>query len=305
VDGLLHAVADLARRTIGESITVETVFDTDIWPLHVDPAQVESAILNLAINARDAMPSGGRLVIKAINARTRTAEKRLLGLMPGDYVAISVSDTGTGMTAEVQEHAFEPFYSTKEVGKGTGLGLSQVYGFARQTGGTAAIKSVPGEGTTVLLYLPRATRLADEHVSLLGQTPPRPTERKRVLLVEDEAEVRESIEAMLIDLGHLVLAAADGAAARQVLESSDEIDLLVTDAVMPHGVTGLDLVRDAQQIRPGLKTVLISGYLREAHDGPPKPPGLIFLEKPFLLAQLADAIASAFGTEAEAQPKTE
>lgn len=306
VDGVLHAVIGLVRRTIGESITVESSLDHQLWPLHVDPAQLESAILNLAINARDAMPSGGRLVIKAANISTTENDPRELSLAPGDYVAISVTDTGAGMTPEVQRRAFEPFYTTKEIGKGTGLGLSQVYGFARQSGGMATIDSAPGEGTTVALYLPRAAGSIELDESSSARRPHPSTEGISVLLVEDHAEVREIAEAMLAGLGCVVLTAADGIEARKALESRERVDLLVTDVVMPNGVSGLDLARDARRLRPDLKVVIVSGYLRETQNAPIEMPGLVFLEKPFRLEQLANAVAAAFAEPSErptAEPK--
>ncbi len=293
VDGLLQGIAELARRTIGESITVDVALDPDLWRLHVDPTQFESAILNLAINARDAMPEGGHLAIAAVNVRLSEEERRRLGLAPVDYVAVSVIDSGVGMPPDILVRAFEPFYTTKDVGKGTGLGLSQVYGFAKQSGGTAAIESAPGKGTKVVLYLPRASGSIE-----LDARPPKEQSHPsikgtRVLLVEDQAEVRDAIEAMLVDLGLTVLTAKDGVAARKVLDSSETIDLLLTDVLMPHAVSGLALARDARKLRPDLKIIVVSGHLRQAHQDLRDIPGAIFLEKPFRPSQLAEAIAAA------------
>jgi signal transduction histidine kinase/DNA-binding response OmpR family regulator len=293
--GLLHDIGDMVRRTIGETIIVHVVIDPEIWRVHVDPAQLESAILNLAINSRDAMPSGGRLAITAKNTRLSADDQGKLGLPTGDYVVISVADTGIGMSAEVQRHAFEPFYTTKELGKGTGLGLAQVYGFARQSGGTAAIEGASGEGATALLYLPRAGRLAEHGRRSSDQQQRRMGAGRRVLLVEDQTEVREAVEAMLTNLGHIVSTAADGVAARSVVESDEAIDLLLTDVVMPNGISGFDLARHASRLRPELNVVLMSGYLRGAQNSEIWLPGVLLLKKPFRQAQLAEMIAAAFG----------
>jgi CheY-like chemotaxis protein len=239
------------------------------------------------------------------SAQTRTARTLwesfvrigTLGLASGDYVVIRVADTGVGMSAEVQQHAFEPFYTTKEIGKGTGLGLSQVYGFARQSGGTAAIESLPGDGTTAVLYLPRASGLVEHGRRSPDKQEHRVAARRRILLVEDQAEVRQAIKTMLDDLGHISSTAEDGVIARRVLESKKMIDLLLTDVVMPNGISGLDLARDARRLRPDLKIVVMSGYLRETQNRGIGLPGVLLLEKPFDQAQLAEMIAAAFGAE--------
>src|SRR6185312_2086499 len=214
-DTLIRGVGDLVRRTIGEEITVEIAAGPELWPVHVDPVQFEAAVLNLAINARDAMTGGGRLTISGRNERVAGAQAERLGLRPGSYIVTSVSDTGTGMSADVQRLAFEPFFTTKDVGKGTGLGLSQVYGFVRQSGGTAAIESAPGAGTRVSLYLPRAEAAAASQ--------PAPVEARRrlhngagktILIVEDQADVRDIIEMTLEDAGYRIRTARDGVAAR-------------------------------------------------------------------------------------------
>jgi PAS domain S-box-containing protein len=293
--GLLQDIGEMVRRTIGETIIVDVLIDRELWLVRLDPAQLESAILNLAINARDAMPSGGLLTITAKNTTISADDQSSLGLASGDYVVIRVADTGVGMSAEVQHHAFEPFYTTKEVGKGTGLGLAQVYGFARQSGGTAAIESLPGDGTTAVLYLPRASGVVEHGRRSRDKQRRRVAERRRILLVEDQAEVRHAIKTMLDDLGHIVSTAADGVIARSVLESKKVIDLLLTDVVMPNGISGLDLARDAGRLRPGLKIVVMSGYLRETRNREIGLPGVLLLEKPFDQAQLAEMIAAAFG----------
>jgi len=299
VDKLIRSVGDLVRRTIGESITVEISVEPRLWRSHLDPAQFESAILNLAINARDAMPDGGRLVIDGGNLSMGDSEARRLDLSPGDYIVTSVSDSGSGMTADVRRRAFEPFFTTKDIGKGTGLGLSQIYGFVRQSGGTATIDSAPGEGTTVALYLPRAAAPPVEE-SARARRPGRRGAGKTILVVEDQADVRDVIETSLHNLGYRVLTASDGVAARHVLESNQPIDLLLSDVVMPRGVSGLDLAEEARRRRQRLKVVLVSGYLRDNQGRVPAASGMTFLEKPFREAELADAVASALG---EKRPK--
>ena len=291
-DTLIRGVGDLVRRTIGEEITVEIAAGPELWPVHVDPVQFEAAVLNLAINARDAMTGGGRLTISGRNERVAGAQAERLGLRPGSYIVTSVSDTGTGMSADVQRLAFEPFFTTKDVGKGTGLGLSQVYGFVRQSGGTAAIESAPGAGTRVSLYLPRAEAAAASQ--------PAPVEARRrlhngagktILIVEDQADVRDIIEMTLEDAGYRIRTARDGVAARSILQSEESIDLLLTDVVLPNGVNGLDLAQSARRLRQDLKIVVMSGYLREL--GERDLAGLTFLEKPFRQSDLAATVAAA------------
>jgi signal transduction histidine kinase len=300
VEGLIRSVGDLVRRTIGEAITVEVRVEAELWPSYLDPAQFESAILNLAINARDAMPAGGRLLIKAENRTVTGDEAKRVGLTPGDYVVASVSDTGIGMTAEVKRRAFEPFYTTKEVGKGTGLGLSQIYGFVRQSGGTAIIDSAPGAGTTVALYLPRS------HDAVMQDLPSPERQRlpvgdgKTILVVEDQSDVRDVVETCLGDLGYRVLTARDGIAAREILQSDEAIDLLLTDIVMPNGVSGLDLARDARRLRQDLNIVAVSGHLDQTQHRAINGSGLVLLEKPFLPAKLAETIAAALADKRSA-----
>ena len=195
-------------------------------------------------------------------------------LASGDYVRISVTDTGVDMTRDVQRRGFEPFFTTKDVGKGTGLGLAQIYGFAKQSGGTATIESALGKGTTVALYLPRVDRE----------------------IVEDQPDVLEVIEVFLEGLDYRILTAADGVAARKLLESNEPIDLLLTDAVMPNGVSGMDLAHEARRLRQDLKIVMMSGYLRDPHSRADALPDLVFLEKPFRQTELAHAITGALSS---------
>ena len=290
---LVANISDLVRRAIGEAVTVELSADLELWPSRLDVAQFESAVLNLAINARDAMPAGGRLTIKAQNASVAEAEAQRLDLAPGDYVVIGVTDTGTGMTPTVLQRAFEPFFTTKDVGKGSGLGLAQIYGFARQSGGTAAIVSAVGAGTTVTLYFPKADTGIVEAESPAVENSTVQGRGKTVLLVEDRLDVRGAVEAALDGMGFRVLTAPDGAVARTTLESTEAIDLLLTDVVMPNGVSGLDLAQEARRLRQDIKVVLMSGFLRSTDSRMAAAADFHFLEKPFRQAQLAETIAAA------------
>nr|WP_281432997.1 PAS domain S-box protein [Microvirga terrestris] len=263
VGDLLGDMTPLLRRTLGETVRVQGRSDNDLWPVLVDPSQLQNAILNLAINARDAMPGGGRLTITAENAELEPGYARLYPeVQAGRYVLIAVTDTGTGMSEEVQERAFEPFFTTKEVGTGSGLGLSMVYGFVKQSGGHVMIYSEPDHGTTVRMYLPRA--VVAEEASEAG-APETPVEVLRghgetVLLIEDEPRVRRMTMARLQDLGYQVLEAANGPAALALLDSHPEVDLLFTDMVMPGGMTGADLAEAVLVRRPEIKVLFTSGY---------------------------------------------
>jgi signal transduction histidine kinase len=297
MDRLIRSVGDLVRRTIGEAISVTISIDSELWPLHADPAQLESAILNLAINARDAMPGGGRLLIAGRNTTVMSDTAERLGVPPGEYVVTSVTDTGIGMTAEVQQRAFEPFYTTKKIGKGTGLGLSQIYGFVRQSGGTATIESAPDQGTTVALYLPRSHESVPDDTPSSEQHEVPAGDGKTLLIVEDQADVRDTVTAWLADLGYRILTASDGVAARTILESRETVDLLLTDVVMPNGVSGLELAREARRLRQDIKIVAISGYLDPTHIPGTDIADLIFLEKPAQPTKLAETIAAALAAK--------
>jgi PAS domain S-box-containing protein len=297
MDRVIAGVGELVRRVVSETIAVDISAPAELWPAHVDAAHFEAAILNLAINARDAMPKGGRLAIAARNVVIGAAEARRLDLAPGPYIVVGVSDTGAGMAPEVQRRAFEPFFTTKDIGKGTGLGLAQIYGFVKQSGGTASIESAVGRGTTVLLYLPKAATaaLAEEEEPSSSGDGVAHGHGRTILVVDDQPAVREAIEAPLARLGYRILEAADGIAARKLLEGDEPIDLLLTDVVMPHGVSGLDLAEDARRLRQDLKILLVSGYLREYGGRAGGMSGVIFLEKPFKQTDLAKAVATALG----------
>ncbi len=280
----------LLKRTLGETIEIVTDQSSDLWPVLADPGQIESALLNLAINARDAMPEGGKLTIECMNA---CLDEAYVAQNPetaaGDYVVMAVSDTGVGMAPEVREHAFEPFFTTKEVGKGSGLGLSMVYGFVNQSGGHVTIYSEQGEGTTIKLYLPRSTETAA--VERKPATDEVPVARgETVLVVEDDPEVRTLAVTLLSGLGYQVLEAATGAAALEQLGSPTRIDLLLTDVVMPGGMNGCELAVEVERRIPGIKVLYISGYPEDAiiHNGRLDADAEL-LQKPFRRADLAQA----------------
>ena len=268
-----------------------------MWHAEADRGQIENALLNLALNARDAMQEGGRLTIETANATLdRDYAARNPDVAPGDYVVLTVSDTGTGMTPEVIARAFEPFFTTKGAGRGTGLGLSMIYGFARQSHGHLKIYSEVGLGTSIRLYLPRSTQvrsgLLPAPVSATPDEGARYTET--VLVVEDDADVRALAINQLRGLGYTVLDAADGRRAQAIIDSAVAIDLLFSDAVMPGGVTGMQLAASAQRARPGLKVLLTSGYAHEviSRQGA-LPASFRFLSKPYRKHELAAAVRAA------------
>jgi len=253
-------MSDWLRRTLGEEIKINMVLADDLDKALVDPSQVENAVLNLAINARDAMPNGGQLTLETANVELdRDYTAIHADVSPGNYVILSLSDTGTGMPREIQERVFEPFFTTKEERSGAGLGMSMVYGFARQSGGDVTIHSEPGFGTTVDLYLPSASHI--DQAAEVPETPAKiPVARgETVLVVEDNHRVRRVTVRRLTDLGYTILEAEDGEAALEILEGEQNIDLLFSDLLMP-GITGGELAREALRLRPGIKVLLTSGY---------------------------------------------
>jgi PAS domain S-box-containing protein len=289
VNRLVAGMSDLLRRTIGESIHVETVLAGGLWLILADANQLENALINLAVNSRDAMPDGGKLTIETGNFHLDDGYARLHDeVEPGQYVGISVTDTGIGMSADTVARAFEPFFTTKGVGQGTGLGLSQVYGFIKQSGGHVKIYSEVGEGTTVKLYLPRH-RGAEGAVD--GKEEIRALPRGRgetVLVVEDDPDVRDYTVEIVGELGYTVLSAVDGASALRLLESHREVTLLFTDVGLPGGINGRQLSEEALRRRPRLKVLYTTGYARNAivHQGR-LDPGVEVLFKPFTAAALA------------------
>jgi PAS domain S-box-containing protein len=289
---LVTGMSDLLRHSIGADVRLETVLVGDLWRTHADPNQLENILLNLAVNARDAMPEGGRLTIQTGNAHLdqRYAATHP-GLPAGQYVLIAVTDTGTGMSAEVIERAFEPFFTTKEVGKGTGLGLSQVYGFIRQSGGHVKIHSEIGKGTTIRIYLPRLhADLADDEAAGPAQSLALGDAREVVLVVEDELAVRRFSVDALQELGYRVLEADCAATALRLLDAHPEVVLLFTDVVMPD-INGAKLAEEARRRRPALKVLFTTGYTRDAVVlGGLLDPGVQMIGKPFTLDALATKI---------------
>jgi CheY-like chemotaxis protein len=286
---LVGGMSELLRRTLGETIQVETVLAGGLWKTFADAAQLESALLNLAVNARDAMPQGGRLTIETGNADLddRYAAAHV-EVKPGQYVMISVTDTGVGMTSQVVERAFEPFYTTKSAGKGTGLGLSQVFGFVKQSTGHLKLYSEVGHGTTAKIYLPRSMReLPTGEVSDAGDATPQGAIDQVILVVEDDASVREMTVGALRDLGYTVIHAPSGKEALRQLDAHTNVALLFTDVVMPE-MNGRELAAEAQKRRPAVKVLYTTGYTRNAivHNGVVDP-GTAFLAKPFTIKQLA------------------
>ncbi len=292
---LLADLPDLLGRVLGETISIETDFQADLWWVMADPGQVENAVLNLAINARDAMSEEGELTIRCAN--THLGENHFgpdSGAEAGDYVVLSVSDTGMGMTAQVRERAFEPFFSTKEVGQGSGLGLSMVYGFAKQSGGHVIIESAEGQGTTVRLYLPRSNPvIVPKGKEAAGQTPNGRGEV--VLVIEDCKDVGAVVRAMLKRLNYRVIEVSEVASAKRKLEA-EHVDLILSDVVLPGGMSGSDFARELRAQQPDLKVVLMSGYPTEkAEDGDEIGTENLLLHKPFDRRQLAEALRQALG----------
>jgi CheY-like chemotaxis protein len=282
---------DLIRRTVGPAIEFEVVRAGGLWPTLCDPNQLENALLNLAINARDAMPDGGRLTVETANAHLDEAYAAALrDVTPGQYVVICVTDTGTGMPPAVIARAFDPFFTTKPLGQGTGLGLSMVYGFVRQSGGHVRIYSEEGHGTTVKIYLPRhrGERASDEQVPLASRAPSPGKTAGSVLVVDDEPVVRANLAEVLEELGCTVLKATDGASALRVLRAAPQVDLLVTDVGLPGGMNGRQLADAARETWPDLSVLFITGYAANAAVGNGiLEPGMQMMTKPFALDELA------------------
>ena len=286
---LAGGMSEMLRRTIGEDLRVEAVLAGGLWRTYADASQLENALLNLCVNARDAMPDGGRLTIETSNTHLDEAYAgQHAEVTAGQYVLIAVTDTGTGMPPEVIERAFDPFYTTKGAGRGTGLGLSQVYGFVKQSGGHVKIYSEPGQGTTVKIYLPRFMGQASSS-PVRGSTEPRPAGmvNEIILVVEDEAGVRHMSVDALRELGYTVIQAENAAQALQLLDLQPSVSLLFTDIVMPD-MNGRRLADEALERRPDLKILFTTGYTRNAviHNGT-LDPGVAFLPKPFSLDALA------------------
>ncbi|GJE53694.1 Sensor histidine kinase RcsC [Methylobacterium thuringiense] len=292
VNRLVAEMEELVRRTVGPAIHLEVVGLAGIWPALIDPGQLENALLNLCINARDAMPEGGRITIETANKWMDEAGARQHDMPPGQYLSLCVSDTGTGMSADLMTKVFEPFFTTKPIGEGTGLGLSMVYGFARQSGGQVRIYSELGEGTTVCLYLPRHYGDADQNdVTRRLDEVGRAGQGETVLIVDDEPSVRMLVTEVLEDLGYTAIEAADSVAGLKVLQSDVRIDLLVTDVGLPGGMNGRQMADAGRERRPDLKVLFITGYAENAVLGNGHlRPGMQVLTKPFVLETLATRI---------------
>ncbi|HVH97157.1 MAG TPA: ATP-binding protein [Enhygromyxa sp.] len=284
---LVEGMEVLLRRTLGEHIDIEIAESTGQWQCEIDGAQLESAILNLVLNARDAMPDGGKITIETTNVRISPEYADAYHpLRPGQYVLVAVSDTGEGMSEEVQRRAFEPFFTTKGMGRGSGLGLSMVYGFVRQSSGHIMIYSEPGVGTTVKLYLPRSTEETAERRQVSWSGAPPPGNGALILVVEDDSPLRKVSVRFLLDLGYRTLDCGTAAEAMQILQTGTHVDLLFTDVVLRGEMSGAQLVEVAKQLRPGLPCLYTSGYTEGAIHGR-LDPDVQLLEKPFTKDSLA------------------
>jgi signal transduction histidine kinase/CheY-like chemotaxis protein len=299
VNRLVMDMEELIRRTVGPHITLDVVTAVGLWPTLIDPSQLESALLNLCINARDAMPEGGRITIETANRWMDDHAATERDLAPGQYLSLCVTDTGTGMTPDVIARAFDPFFTTKPLGQGTGLGLSMVYGFVRQSGGQVRIYSEVGRGTTMSLYLPRHYGSSPEPIT---RTAPAASARaptgKTVLIVDDEPSVRMLVTEVLEELGYSSIEASDGPAGLRILESEAVVDLLITDVGLPGGINGRQLADAARITRPDLKVLLITGYAENAIiSSGHLTPGMRVLTKPFVMETLARRIIEMTGDE--------
>lgn len=301
VNDLISTFEHLLDRAVGETVKLQFIRDPELWECRTDPHQLETAILNLVINARDAMPLGGRLTIKTSNREANQALASQWGASTGDYVVISVEDTGTGMSPEMLNHIFEPFFTTKDVGKGTGLGLSQVYGFAKQSGGFVTVASTPGKGTLIEVFLKRSreARSAVRQASSISAE----TGTGVVLVVEDDPGVRATTSAMLDDLGYLVVSAETGKAALKIVQENNAIDLVFSDVVMPDGMNGVELAHRITSLKPGLPVLLTSGYTAQHTLPEMSARGLALLKKPFTQAELSIAIRDIMAASPEGAPK--
>ena len=295
VNELVVSLDDLLRRTLGEAVGLRIITVPGVWPVLCDPHQLENAIINLAINARDAMPGGGRLTITATNVRLDEGEATHPDFRPGAFVRLAVADTGIGMSPDVLARAFEPFFTTKPLGQGTGLGLSMIYGFAHQSGGHVEIRSEEGDGTTISIFLPRSRHEAirrDVADRLAAGAPEQERRTETVLVVEDEAVVRDVVLEVIADLGLRTLQAVDGPSGLAVLRSNVRIDLLVSDVGLP-GFSGRQMTKAARDMRPDLKVLFITGYAEEAASSSGfLEPGMELISKPFTAEALGSRISA-------------
>ncbi len=297
LNALLEVMKPLLRGALGRGIEVALDLHPGLWHAEVDRDQIENAILNLGLNARDAMPAGGRILIATGNETIDAARAESFGgIHPGPYVALRVTDNGTGMAPEVAARAIEPFFTTKDVGKGSGLGLSMIFGLAKQSGGHLSIESALGKGTTVTLYLPKGEAEASDQPPAPPAAEVAPPGGLSVLLVEDDAAVRDTVAGMISSLGYRVVTAPDGVTALSLLQAERTPDLLMTDVVMPGGIDGLELARRARAQYPSLRVLLASGYNHGLNSGEREPePGIRLIGKPFRLTELAEELRQLFG----------
>jgi PAS domain S-box-containing protein len=298
LNDLVVRVADLLRRTLGEHISLANSLTPNLWETRADPGQFQSAIVNMAVNARDAMPNGGKLVVETRNVVLDADHADLHPeLKPGEYVQLSVSDTGTGMPPEIRDRVFEPFFTTKEKGRGTGLGLAMVYGFIKQSGGHVTIYSEVGHGTTINLYFPRVvTASAEQKQSGAAMSKVDPQARETILVVEDDERVRVLTVTRLKMIGYRVLEASDGRKALEVLQGGDRVDLVFTDLIMPGGLSGREVANRARELKPGIKVLLTSGYAEELVRGDElEQEQLRVLRKPYRQADLVMALRDVLG----------
>jgi nitrogen-specific signal transduction histidine kinase/CheY-like chemotaxis protein len=295
---LVAGMSELLRRTLGEAVVLETVLAGGLWRTSADANQLENALINLAVNARDAMPGGGKLTIETANSHLDDAyAAEHDDVAAGQYVMIAISDTGTGMDHDTLAHVFEPFFTTKDIGQGTGLGLSQVYGFIKQSSGHVKLYSELGQGTVVKLYFPRLSGARSEVAVKSADAAIPAGDGETILVVEDEPAVREHSVTSLRDLGYRVLAAEDGHVALRVLAREAGIEVLFTDIGLPGGMSGRQLAETARARRPDLKVVYMTGYARNAivHGGV-LDPGTELLPKPFTFTELATKIRAVLDT---------
>ena len=299
INVLVAGMQGLLAVTVGSLIRIAVIGDPGLWTTLVDPNQLENVLLNLVLNARDAMPDGGQVTIETGNQQIANATASSCRLKPGYYVCLSVTDTGSGMTPEIIARVFDPFYTTKPLGRGTGLGLSMIYGFAEQSGGGVDIRSAPGEGTTMSLYLPRDSRpeLAALPVAS-GRKPASEAPPKTILVVDDEPNIRMLVLDVLRSRGYVVLEAGEAASALEFLRSGAAIDLLVTDVGLPGGMNGRQLAEIGREMRAGLKVLFITGYAENAMGADQQMPhGMEILAKPFRLHELAGRVTNLIGSE--------
>ncbi len=291
INRLIASMDDLIRRTIGPSVALEVVGAGGLWLAKIDPSQLENALLNLSINARDAMPDGGRITIETANKWLDERAAKARALPPGQYISVCVTDTGTGMPPDIIARAFDPFFTTKPIGQGTGLGLSMIHGFVRQSGGEVRIYSELGKGTTMCLYFPRSAGEWADAEAQEARHAPDAAQGETVLVIDDEATVRMLIVEVLEDAGYVALEAEDGASGLKILQSNAVIDLLITDVGLPGGMNGRQVADAARVTRPDLKILFVTGYAENAAVGNGYLDiGMEVITKPFAMAALGNKV---------------